>query len=101
MNAEYVCHSCFLNIEEYDDLITKAEILQLKLLVLFRNTQDNFKFEAEEKLNLEIETLTEEPDEACNYSDFEEPKEILPIEETKYEEEIERFVFKCCDIILC
>lgn len=94
MYAEYVCHSCFQNIEEYDELITKAEKLQLKLLVMFRKSQDNFKSAAEENPDLEIEKLIDEHDETSNYSDYEDAKEILPAEEIIYEEEVERFVLK-------
>lgn len=92
MYAEYVCHSCFLNIEEYDELITKAEILQLKLLVMFRKSQDNFKCAAQENPDYEIEKLNDEHEETSNFSDYEETKEIMPIEEIIYEEEVERFV---------
>lgn len=92
MYAEYVCHSCFLNIEEYDELITRAEKLQLKLLNMFRRSQDNFKCAAQENPDYEIEKLNDEHDETSNYSDYEEPKEILSIEEIIYEEEIVRFV---------
>ena len=64
----------------------------MKLLVLFRRSQDNFKCAAQENPDFEVEKLNDEQDETTNYSDYEEPKEILPIEEIIYEEEVERFV---------
>ena len=89
--AEYVCHSCYLNIEEYDELITKAEKLQLKLLVMFRRSQDNFKCAAQENPHYEIEKLNDENYETSNCSDYEETKVISAIQEIIYEEEVERF----------
>lgn len=61
---------------------------------MFRRSQDNFKCAALENPDYEIEKLNDEHDETSNYSDYEEPKEILSIEEVIYEEEIVRFVLK-------
>lgn len=67
---------------------------------MFRRSQDNFKSAAEENPDLEIEKLIDEHDETSNYSDYEDAKEILPVQEIIYEEEVERFVLKIRNCIL-
>ena len=44
-----ICQDCLIKFEEYDQFITKAEVIQQELLALFRNTQQTFVYIKQEK----------------------------------------------------
>ena len=44
-----ICQDCLIKFEEYDQFITKAEVIQQELLALFRNTQETFVYIKQER----------------------------------------------------
>ena len=53
-----ICQDCLIKFEEYDQFITKAEVIQQELITLFRNTKETFVYiKQEREIDEQYETV--------------------------------------------